>query len=226
MDMDNEIIPSPQKASKAGRKSKYTPRLVNKIVEFLKKGNNQHDSAIMAGISEDTYYTWMNEKPEFNEAVKKALAFNVSTRIERISKHGLTNWQADAWYLERMYPQRFALKTVTQHTGKVDNEITIRIVPDIPHGISDKQLKQIENSYIEGQTVEGPQASTLSKDFKRNEIKDNKDGGSGFLEGGRTNAPEIENPQEGQPEALEGPKIDEISQTRPIVSYNYDEDDE
>jgi hypothetical protein len=148
--MDNEDN-KPQ--VRVGRKSKYTPKTVQTILNYLADGNNQQDSAILSGVHKATYFEWLNLYPEFADAVKEAMAHNKATRLKRISTHARTNWQADAWYLERMFPQEFALKSITEHTGKVDNEITIRIVPDIPQGISNKQLKQIEESYINGEEV-------------------------------------------------------------------------
>ena len=55
---------------------------------------------------------------EFLEAVKKAEAEAEALRVSRISKAGKEgNWQADAWYLERRYPDRWG-KRVQEVTGK------------------------------------------------------------------------------------------------------------
>lgn len=243
----SDIITSPQNISKVGRKSLYKPSIVNKILEALKKGYNQQDSAIIGGINPDTYYSWIKLYPEFSDAIKKAMVFNKATRIDRISKHGITNWQADAWYLERMFPQEFALKTVTEHTSKVDNEITIRIVPDIPQGISDKQRKQIEQAFIEGEVQPDRQELNTDSHGDSNNItsKDTIEGrgeapfgdtvgveGLDIQDVGSMVEPLKVNQKPPEPtiEGLEGQpkgiKTDEISQYKPIVSYREEEGEE
>jgi hypothetical protein len=56
---------------------------------------------------------------EFLEAVKKAEAEAEALRVSRISKAGKEgNWQADAWYLERRYPERWGKRIQQEVTGK------------------------------------------------------------------------------------------------------------
>jgi hypothetical protein len=56
----------------AGRKSKYTEENIAKLVELLEQGNTDIDSCSLVGISQETFYTWIKDKPEFSERVTHA----------------------------------------------------------------------------------------------------------------------------------------------------------
>lgn len=96
---------------------KYSEELTQEICKYLKAGNSQLDSATLAGISEETFYTWKKEKVEFSEAVKKAESECKARSIALILKAGEQTWQAAAWWLERKYPDEFALKQKNEITG-------------------------------------------------------------------------------------------------------------
>ena len=83
-------------------------------------------AAAIGGVTYTTLNNWMKKGEsassgayvEFLEAVKKAEAEAEALRVSRISKAGKEgNWQADAWYLERRYPDRWG-KRVQEVTGK------------------------------------------------------------------------------------------------------------
>ena len=110
---------------KGGYMAKYSSEMTADICKWLRAGSSQRDSAVLAGISEDTFYTWIKEKPEFSEAIKKAEQECKARNIAIIQKAGEKSWQAAAWYLERKYHNEFALKNVTQLVGPDDKEIEI-----------------------------------------------------------------------------------------------------
>jgi len=60
--LEGEVIPKV-------RKTKYDPRMCNKIIEIAEQGG--HIPAMLKSIgvrSKDTFYRWINEYPEFKEA--------------------------------------------------------------------------------------------------------------------------------------------------------------
>lgn len=113
-----------------GRKLKLTPEIQEKIVKAIKAGNYAVIAAAMAGISESTYYRWLEqgERPdakspyrEFWESVKEAEAeAEVASvaLIRRAAQNG--TWQASAWFLERKHSDRWGRK------DKVQQEISGR----------------------------------------------------------------------------------------------------
>ena len=54
-------------------KSKYTPKIIEAILETIRKTGVERDGCKSAGVGESTYYLWKSEKPEFVEMVEEAL---------------------------------------------------------------------------------------------------------------------------------------------------------
>lgn len=109
------------------RQSKLTPETQKKIVGAIAEGNYLETAAAIGGVTYTTLNNWMRKGEsassgayvEFLEAVKKAEAEAEALRVSRISKAGKEgNWQADAWYLERRYPDRWGKRIQQEVTGK------------------------------------------------------------------------------------------------------------
>ncbi|MFD1422452.1 hypothetical protein ACFQ4J_01685 [Laceyella tengchongensis] len=102
--------------SKAGRPTKLTPALQEKIVTVIRGGNYIETAAAYAGISKQTLYNWLRrgarqksgQYREFALAVEQALAeaeMRDLALIEQAARDG--KWQAAAWRLERRFPKRW-----------------------------------------------------------------------------------------------------------------------
>lgn len=113
--------------ARIGRKTKYTPETVNEICKAIREGSTQNDAACLAGITTTTFHEWINTKPEFSEAVEKAHADFKRANVAAIRAAGVRpqkdgtlkgQWQANAWLLERKYPDEFGQR------------ITIKIKPE------------------------------------------------------------------------------------------------
>ncbi len=63
---DQELV------TKVGRKGKYTPEMVAEIARLTSAGNLIKDICEKVDITYDTYFNWLNNKPEFSEAVTRA----------------------------------------------------------------------------------------------------------------------------------------------------------
>lgn len=97
----------------AGRKSKYTPEVVERITQAIRNGMTYELACQYAGISHETFYRWMNEKAEFSAAVKEAEGAGAMTWLEAIQKAAdRGEWTAAAWKLERRYPQLYGRRVV------------------------------------------------------------------------------------------------------------------
>lgn len=99
----------------AGRKSKYTPEIVKELVNAISIGGTDKDAYTLAGISYETFYRWMEDR-EFCEQITRARTQGKLLRIGRIKKHGDKDWRADAWYLERRYPEEYAQHLIIKAT--------------------------------------------------------------------------------------------------------------
>ena len=87
-----------------GRPTKRTPEVVAKIAEAIASGLTDREAGLLAGIRHDTMTEWRKD-PEFSEAIEKATAERLLTRLERIEA-GEQGWQGTAWALEKLYPHR------------------------------------------------------------------------------------------------------------------------
>ncbi|CAB4150426.1 hypothetical protein UFOVP569_29 [uncultured Caudovirales phage] len=95
----------------AGRPTKYNIERVQKIMNALSAGNTRRDSCAYAGISEDTFASWLKDKPDFSDSIEKAEADAAVRNVSIIAKAAQEGtWQAAAWWLERRRKQDWAIR--------------------------------------------------------------------------------------------------------------------
>jgi len=114
--------------NKRGRKSKYCPEIVQKIIEKIKLGLTEKDAYTLAGINHDSFYKWKKNKPEFAEKLKKAETELKQKHLARIQEASIKTWTASAWLLERKFPEEFSLRSKFEHSGKIDGDIKISVI--------------------------------------------------------------------------------------------------
>ncbi len=103
---------------------KYSKETTEKICANLEAGYTQANAAILAGISEETFYKWKNEKPEFSESLKKALAAFEQENLDIIKAARAKTWMAAAWILERRFRDDYSLPKGTYIQDNTDKKIT------------------------------------------------------------------------------------------------------
>ena len=113
------------------RRSKYTPDVVNRILDAISKGATYELACHYGGIAKDTFYNWLNTKPDFSDAIKNAEGSAVVKWLEQIDKaaEGGT-WQAAAWKLERRYPHQYG-RTVQEFQGEVKVDYSDHSLADL-----------------------------------------------------------------------------------------------
>lgn len=52
--------------------AKYNKQIVDKICEYIRDGDSQHLACKKVGIGKSTFHEWINDKPDFADAIKKA----------------------------------------------------------------------------------------------------------------------------------------------------------
>lgn len=110
-----------------GRKLILNKDLIEKAGELLKEGHYQRTVCDYFGISEQTWYAWLNKGEEyreledeqleeipnahlyieFYEVVKKSSSWAEMEASNAIKNHGKKSWQAHAWFLERRFRERW-----------------------------------------------------------------------------------------------------------------------
>lgn len=105
--------------ARKGRSTLLTKERQARLLQAVAAGNYVETAARYAGISETTYYRWMQEggapgapakKRELWEAVRKAEAEAEVRGVVIIQTAAQTQWQAQAWLLERKYPAKWGRK--------------------------------------------------------------------------------------------------------------------
>ena len=111
-------------------KTKLTPELQKEFCNAIENGSSILGACGYVGISEKTYYNWIERAEEaktrtkfvkFKEAVDKAKAKALHNFEQVITRASLEHWQAAAWMLERrhsnLYGKREKIEAEVEHKG-------------------------------------------------------------------------------------------------------------
>lgn len=126
-----------------GRRSALTPERQETICQLIRAGNYIRTAAAQAGLTETTIYAWSrrgqadidagNENSphaQFHLALMRAEAQSEALRVVRIQRAGEQDWRADAWFLERRFPERWAARPTLTLAGEVGLTVDAELVVD------------------------------------------------------------------------------------------------
>jgi hypothetical protein len=128
----------------AGRPSKLTPEVRDRICQLLKAGNTFRTACEVAGIAASTGREWRARGEDrhsaregdedfalFAAAVQKAEEEAAARNVALIQKAAAEGtWQAAAWWLERKFPAEWARIDRHEHTGRGGGPIQVQPVID------------------------------------------------------------------------------------------------
>ena len=95
------------------RRTKYTPETVERITFALSIGAARVHAAEYGGVSKETFYQWMNTKPDFVDAVTRAEVAHRMSLLAIIKKQvneGDGRLALDV--LGRRYPQEYGKQSI------------------------------------------------------------------------------------------------------------------
>lgn len=130
-----------------GRKTKLTEEVIERAVKAIKAGNYNVVAAQFAGVSEVTFYAWIQkgesaERKSLNDETLsddellylKFLKSIRSARNELEVRHTLSvnkaaerDWRAAAWFLERSFPSRWGRNLRAEVTGRDGKAIPVSL---------------------------------------------------------------------------------------------------
>lgn len=126
----------------AGRPTKLTPELQEKIIQAISAGNYIEVAAQYCGVDKATLYVWLKRGARasggiyrrFNDSVQKALSAAEVRDVTLIAKAAEADWKASAWRLERKFPDRWGHRSTVAVIQKLANDMD---------GLTDEQLLAI-----------------------------------------------------------------------------------
>lgn len=109
----------------AGRKTKFTPETVERILQAIRWGLTDRLACAYAGIETSTFYRWQQEKKEFRDSITRTEAELAAATMLVVRNAALGNkeagiapdWRAAAKLNEMRFPQDFG-KHAIEITGK------------------------------------------------------------------------------------------------------------
>lgn len=159
--------------NRGGRPTKLTPEIHQKIRTALLAGNYVEVAAATAGINRDTLYRWLkagartrkrsSPEAEFSDMVQKAMADSEAAALAAITSAGMPktgaggrtvgSWQALAWRLERMKPEKYGQRQRIDHAGVSGKPIEVagRIGVYLPAEESDDDYRKARDAPESGE---------------------------------------------------------------------------
>ena len=106
----------------AGRPSSYDPGYCDAVVEFGREGLSLTGFAVKLGVSKQTVYNWMDEHPEFMDAIEKARAaaqewWEAALRTQTMTGKG--NATAAIFAMKNQFPDDYRDRREVDIDGKV-----------------------------------------------------------------------------------------------------------
>jgi hypothetical protein len=109
-----------------GRPTKRTPEREQRLLDALRAGNTRLHAARYAGVGENTFGDWLRHFRDFRDLVEKAEADAIVRHVANIAKAAADGqWTASAWWLERRYPQDYALRFQNDAIAAAGVQVTI-----------------------------------------------------------------------------------------------------
>lgn len=104
--------------SNAGRKPKLTPETETRLLSLLRAGVPREVACAGVGVNSRTLRVWLSRArggelkfQAFADKVEAAQAEAQSSMLVQIRKAGAKDWKALAWFLERVFSERYGYKS-------------------------------------------------------------------------------------------------------------------
>lgn len=117
-----------------GSSPKLTDEIAERICQAVRTGATIEGAAAYAGVARQTFFDWLRRgrQPNARNPYKKlaadleeALGVVEVANIGRIAKAGQDEWTANAWILERRFPDKYGRRT------RVDGQIQVQAMPTL-----------------------------------------------------------------------------------------------
>lgn len=148
------------------RRDKLTPEIQEKVVQAIALGATYEVAATYSGIRRETIWRWVKRGEgerngrykAFADAVKAADGKSAVQALANIRAAAKGSWQANAWLLERRYPEQYGRgKLEVKTDGKVEHHHTGSIGFDYSK-YTDQELADLERLLAKQEAESAPAA--------------------------------------------------------------------
>jgi hypothetical protein len=112
---------------KTGRPLKLTESRFRRMIVLIREGNTNSAACRIEGISYVTWRFHIQQKPDWRADLAEAEKIRDEVwrdhALEMVKSAMPKNWVAAMTYLERKYPNEFALRTVSRNLNSTDQPI-------------------------------------------------------------------------------------------------------
>ena len=113
---------------KRGRPTKVNEQLIVNMEVLARIGLSEEAICNAVCVAHTTLIQWKKKNKELSKRLKEAREHGKSVLINSIFGHGVKNWQASAWLLERMHRQEFGQNQKVELTGKDSGPLIFKVV--------------------------------------------------------------------------------------------------
>ena len=125
-----------------GRPLFLTPKRFIKICRWIEQGESASEACRLELVTYQGFRQHVKRNPKYQRRLKEAEEtreeFLREYHIANIRKHAPRNVLASLWWLERRFPQNFALRNFVRNEGSTSSHLLIIIMKDssaVTHGL-------------------------------------------------------------------------------------------
>ena len=139
--------------SKRQRKRKPTKTktaIKEEILENLRTGMTIKAAALLASISEKTFYNWRDADEVFFKQCEEAVRFAEAVLLERVKQLAMDkmDWRAFAWILEKRFPDDYGKRQELKVESTQSSDGTAEVLAML------EQVKEMKHSTSSGEEAE------------------------------------------------------------------------
>ena len=147
-----------------------------RIIEHINQGNYPEVAAQLAGIPRRTFERWLHDgRADLEDGVEqgsvaalardveKTRAEVVARKVRRVQEAGEKQWQADAWWLERNFPELYGRRFEAKVETKIDHRVTFSVeslAPERQRALAELALQRLAADDARDSTLALPAPDT------------------------------------------------------------------
>lgn len=131
-----------------GEPRRLTADVQQRISQHVEAGNYGEVAAQLAGVPRRTFQRWMHDGRQDLDnglehtsvarlalAVEKARASVIAAKVKRVQEAGASYWQADAWWLERNFPDLYGRRLEATIEERSVRTVTFQVEAQYPRDV-------------------------------------------------------------------------------------------